>query len=409
MVTLFRITIFHFIFALIFFGISAHAKKDEAEPVINQGKGFVMTQTELQQDVQRFATSFMAATNDAFRPLVSSEDLEMRNQALNQLLGYQSSALDIATGSTPESNLLDMIVFVRLSHEVVRDYWLPSVYGPKAKLLLVAFENAERDVWEVASKIMNESQKKKLIHLINDWRADHPYQMQVSAVRLSEFSKFTGEAAERRARQASGLLASAKQATSVADQGLLLAEKALFLGQRVPFLLRLHGRLATLDLASDIEGQLKMAQGLGDQAKEFQPLVQDIGKLTDKASVLVRETQQLAGLLVSQKKESDKIRLAELENKRLSGGSQEEVEKKPVDLKETLDSVERITEKTTLLVRDLKSIAPGSEHDVLVAAGPSIDKIAQRITAYALAVGFGWAVFFWGGYFLVKRRLPRPV
>ena len=84
-----------------------------------------VTQAELQQDIERFASGFMDQVAEAGAPLGQAPDPALREAATRQVLLYGSSILDIATGSIPEVNLLDMIVFVRLSHDALQEqHWV---------------------------------------------------------------------------------------------------------------------------------------------------------------------------------------------------------------------------------------------------------------------------------------------
>ena len=56
--------------------------------------------------------------------------------------------------------------------------------------------------------------------------------------------------------EASGLLAGVKQAVQSADQARLLAERALFAAQRLPFLLRMQIRVATQQVMADVRNEV---------------------------------------------------------------------------------------------------------------------------------------------------------
>src|SRR5688572_29998473 len=63
--------------------------------------GKPISQAELQQDMQRFTSQFVARVTQASAPLSASKQHERREMGSRLALGYTSAALDIATGEYP--------------------------------------------------------------------------------------------------------------------------------------------------------------------------------------------------------------------------------------------------------------------------------------------------------------------
>jgi hypothetical protein len=220
-----------------------------------------MENVKLQQDLQRYAAHFTETVTQALQELERSPTREVSDAALDRNLLYASSAIDIATGPFPEVNLLDMLVFVRLSRSVANRHWVPLVYGAEGgRALAEAFEAAERDLWQLAATVLDATKRAQVTSLTDDWLASWPNQVRVEGIRLTDFSVVAGEAARDRAERARGLLASVKSATQSADQALLLAERAMFLTHRLPFLLRLQARLAAREILSDAVDRLLLGE-----------------------------------------------------------------------------------------------------------------------------------------------------
>lgn len=225
----------------------------------------MVLQAELQQDIQRFSTKFTARVLEALAPLQSSPHPEVREASMRQMLLYSASVLDIATEPQPELGLLDMIVFVTLSRRIVDIYWAPKVFGEKGGELLQAMAQSEAEVWQLGDKILDKKRREDLAALIRDWQVSNPNQHHVEGVRFHTFSKVAGQLAEEREKRTSGLLSSLKSATAAADQTVLLAERALFLAHRVPFLLRLQARVGMHEIVGDMVAQLRSAVGVLDR------------------------------------------------------------------------------------------------------------------------------------------------
>jgi hypothetical protein len=218
-----------------------------------------MDDIELQQDVERYASQLTERVTQALEPLERSPDLAISDTALKQALLYASAAVDIATGPFPEVNLLDMLVFVRLSREVVEEYWVPEVYGTRGEDLRDAYRKSEEDLWSIADKVMDEARKRDLMELIDQWRSANPEQTRVEGLRLGDFAVAAGEAARARSAKAKGLLSSVRSATQAADKALVLAERARFFVHRMPFLVRLQARVAAREIVSDAICHLRTA------------------------------------------------------------------------------------------------------------------------------------------------------
>ncbi|HET6338951.1 MAG TPA: hypothetical protein VFG30_37285 [Polyangiales bacterium] len=210
-----------------------------------------MTSFELQQSIERFTGHFIDSVTDALHDELQSDKTKVFRASVNRLLLYCSSALDIATGPIPEVNTVDMAVFLTLSRTAIETHWMPNVFGGDGRALLNAFVSAEHELREISDTFMSASQQQELNELIRDWLAENPGRVSVEWVRFQDFVRIASDIESARAKRARGLLGSVKSATQKADQAMLLAERALFLSHRLPFLLRLHVRLCVPETLTD--------------------------------------------------------------------------------------------------------------------------------------------------------------
>ena len=153
--------------------------------------GDPVSQTELQQDVQRVVTAFMEQVAQVGEPAVgdnpdalptAQKDLLMRRALL-----YASSAVDIATGPFPEVNTLDMVVFATLCRGALERHWLSHDLGKRGELLKSAFTELEQEAWGIAGKILDAQQQAELREQIAGWQRDRPGQSRVEFVRFHAF------------------------------------------------------------------------------------------------------------------------------------------------------------------------------------------------------------------------------
>ncbi len=206
---------------------------------------------ELQQELQRFTTQLADRVTQATEILERSERPAVRDEALRKNLLYVSSAMEIATGPFAQINLLDMVVFVRLSRAALQRHWIPNLYREEGAELAEVFARSEREISDVAERALSDAQRRELSTIIDSWLAENPDQMRVEGVRLADFSTVAGKIASDRALKAKGLLSSVKTATQAANQALLLSERGMFLFHRLPFLWRLQARLAGREMMGD--------------------------------------------------------------------------------------------------------------------------------------------------------------
>lgn len=222
-----------------------------------------MSQAELQQDVQRVAMAFMDRVAQAGDALAVDAQEPARTRALlQQVLLYNSAALDIASGPHPAINVLDMLVFTTLCRTVLERHWIPGTLGQDGEALLAAFASTEPELWEVAAKILDAGQQADVRESIAAWQVEHADQFRVEGVRFLEFSEHVGTASRERAERTRGLLGQVRSATRSADQALLIGERAMFVMHRMPFLIRLQTRIGAQDVLSDSLVRLHSAAGL---------------------------------------------------------------------------------------------------------------------------------------------------
>lgn len=211
----------------------------------------LIPELELQQELQRFATRFVDRITQASTSLKESPHPEIFDEALRKYLLYASSATEIATGPSAPVNLLDMFVFIRLCRGALDSYWIPTLYGEQGAELADAFATSDTEVTDIAERALGPAQRARLANLVTAWQADNPGMTRVEGIRLADFSAAAGTAAADRALQAKSLLSGVKVATQAANQAMLMAERAMFLVHRLPFLWRLQVRLGVREVLSD--------------------------------------------------------------------------------------------------------------------------------------------------------------
>jgi hypothetical protein len=245
-----------------------------------------ITQEELRHEIMRFAGRSAERVDDAYFKLEEHfKTPKARRAALENSSAYVTSALDIAIGPNPEVNMLDMVVFVTLTRIVVEEYWVPKVFGDEAKILVEVFRNNEAEIWSIAGKVLTPQLQQELRDLIRQWRDRDPDRVYVEAARFGDFAWFMGESELAKAQEGGGFLG-IKGVTREVSETRLLAERAMFYAQRVPWIARSFARLLVLDVA---------------MAPEINQVMTDTGTLAKAMHQTATFTEQLPELITEQR------------------------------------------------------------------------------------------------------------
>ena len=205
---------------------------------------------ELQDDIMRFDGRFSALLVKAFAPLVNSTDQMVRLRATQDQLAFMSAALDIAVGAEPEVDLLDMVTLVTLGKDAMARRWSVEVHGNAARAVADAFEGALNDVSGLARRVISPDMENELRRVIGEWQRENPHLEDVASVRLSAYAEYReGSSASK---GAFGLFSVVRGAARTADNAVLLGERALYAAQRLPFFVRMHARIASSELVTDL-------------------------------------------------------------------------------------------------------------------------------------------------------------
>jgi hypothetical protein len=208
-----------------------------------------LTRDELQDDLMRFEGRFSSRLISAFRPLMESPHADVRLRASRDTLAFMTSALDIAVGSSPEVDLLDMVTLVSLGRDAMTRRWSVPAYGDAGRAVADAFDGAHDDISAIASRVMPEEVQTELRQVVADWQRENSDQQEVATVRLSAYAKYRPGSTTKNA----GIFSLLRGATQTADTAVLLGDRALYATQRLPYLVRLHVTIAIRETISDVK------------------------------------------------------------------------------------------------------------------------------------------------------------
>ena len=219
-----------------------------------QKKESAETVTRIQAEVMSFADLYvgqvLAATSKI--PAPGAEEQV-------QLLGFQarqaSAAFEIASGSNPLADLVNMAILVTLTRTAVQVHWIPELFHQEGKPLLALLGRLETKIWAVADEVMDEAQKAQLQEFITGWTAQNPDVRDVASVRLADLasgrSGMAGLGTPTDLLKSFGLdpFGGLDPAVAEVQQSRVLAERAFYFAKRWPRILELETRQLALQLS----------------------------------------------------------------------------------------------------------------------------------------------------------------
>ena len=376
--------------------------------------GRAISEAELQEDVERFTGGLLDRLSQVLEPSNLPASPELQEVLFKRVLMYAAGALDIASGKVPGVNMLDMLVFISLSRDVHERYWVPKVFGAGGQPLLEALRRSEAELWDTSRKVLSTQQRARLVSLMEDWKRENPDQVRLAFSRLPALSQLASKEAER--NETSGMMASVKAATRVGDRAVMLGERAMFLALRMPFLLRLQGRVGAKEMINDgvtflgaqetllgrTEALLARTEELVLRSSELVtrtdrlgPMLAQLDALTRQADAATHEAQLLAQSL-----DTLVTRFEPLLSAR-KGPSGETT----TGLEAVLGSTNQLSERTLGVLKEARVLMPsGPDDERWLFVQSELDRTARRWMAYLALVGIVWTTFLWGGYYLVRRR-----
>lgn len=225
-----------------------------AGPLIQVSDG--MTRDELKLQVMRFADRYTAGINQATDMIIDEAQTPVQRASAHRFKVISfTAAVDIAIGPDAVTNLLDAMVLTSLTHTVVKDYYVPQVFGEKnSQHLLKATRVLEEDIWEIADKVLTAEEQDDLRALLTEWPQQHSDQHYIWGIRFGQFSGQRAAALEQ-VVSSGGLLGQVKQTRESIDEVRDLGERTLFYVQRAALLARWQAVGGLYDVLSQPEIQ----------------------------------------------------------------------------------------------------------------------------------------------------------
>lgn len=181
---------------------------------------------------------------------------EARRDDINTRLLLSSALIAIAMEPDPVDALADILTHTTLTADAQRNAAKGRPADSADVRLLKALEQNESDAWQLAERWVNEPTRKAFRTRILAWPGTRTSAASVAFVRLSDVRRTGSTSVD----SGEGMFDALHGATEQADQVRLLAERSLFLAQRVPFLMRWQAEVYTANALATQEAQQTQAQ-----------------------------------------------------------------------------------------------------------------------------------------------------
>ena len=232
-----------------------HADSSKSDPAA--------LQTELQRYADEYASRTAAALEDYARLTGTPE---ARRQALQWKASVGLAAVSIASGPNPQANLMDFLGLATVTRLVMEEVWIKTTNGPAFQPWLTVSRVLETNVWRLVPGVFSPEQQQELREAIRQWWEANPEARAGFFVRPQEFTSLIRQTHQKSERPGSVFRLVGLDPTAGLDPAVrevartrLLAERALFVAQRMPLLLRWQAEM----LADDFLRQEQVATALG--------------------------------------------------------------------------------------------------------------------------------------------------
>lgn len=221
---------------------------------------------ELQEQIERFTDNFTLRTTQALDDYAQKVGTESaRIEALQLKLLSASAVTSIASGPHPTANLLDLVAVVTLSRMAVEERCTKAANGSAYELWLATGRVLESNVWQLAAIELKPAHLAELRETIIQYWRQNPEAHATFFARPQEFVSLAEHSRKQGADLTSVFSLIDLDPTSGLDpavrevtQTRLLAERAMFTLQRLPFLLRWQTELLAYELAGQPEVRLAL-------------------------------------------------------------------------------------------------------------------------------------------------------
>jgi hypothetical protein len=271
----------------------------------------------VQQTLLRFAGEYSMRMTDSVDQLRRGTNALSPAEILQTKIALATETCSIASGPNAVANLLDMTVFVTVMRMALEEHWQPEVFGESARPLLEYSRSADAEIWRLVGTVLNPEQQTELRRGIEAWHSRNPRPESLVAARALGFASRVAEVSQDNKTEPGSVfsllrvdpLAGMDPAVREIAQTRLFAERALYVAQKMPLLLRWQSELLSVNavdlpavqqlvtnsthITASVERFASVAEKLpGQVSAEREELLQALQSQEKNLTPLVNEVRQ---------------------------------------------------------------------------------------------------------------------
>jgi len=217
----------------------------------------VVDPVEVQQSLLRFADEFLTRMTVGIEKLRRATNALSQAEVLQWKIAVGTETCAIASGPNAVADLLDMTIFVTVTRMTLEEHWQPKVFGESAQPMLEGCRTAEAEIWRLAGTVLTPEQQTELRQAIETWHHQNPLPENVLAARAVGFAAQMAKSRKADTANSGGVfdllkmdpLAGLDPAVREIAQTRLFAERALYVTQKLPMLMRWQTELLSVNAA----------------------------------------------------------------------------------------------------------------------------------------------------------------
>jgi hypothetical protein len=277
---------------------------------------------EVQQQLMRFSDEFSTRMTLGIDKLRRGTNALDPAEVLQWKIAIGTETCSIASGPNAIADLLDMTVFVTMTRMALEENWMPKGFGESARPMLEGCRYAETDIWRFASTVLKPAQQTELRKAIEMWHQQNPLPDSALAARAVGFAAQVAQASKADTTKLNSVFnlldldpfAGMDPAVREVAQTRLFAERALFVTQKMPTLLRWQMELLSVksvdlpavkqlvtnstEIAASVERFAAVAEKLpGQVSAEREAILKALQSQEKDASSLLKSGTQMSDSL----------------------------------------------------------------------------------------------------------------
>lgn len=210
---------------------------------------------EVQESLLSFADEYSMRMVGCVDNLRHDTDALSPAEVLQLKIAIGSETWSIASGPNAVADLLDMTVFVTTMRMTLEDYWQPKLFGKSALPMLAYSRSAEADIWKLAGKVLKPEQQTDLRQSIAAWHHQNSLRESLVVLRSLDFASRVAALGQDKVSKPGSVfglrnvdpLAGLEPAVREVAQTRMFGERALFVTQKMPTLLRWQTELLSVN------------------------------------------------------------------------------------------------------------------------------------------------------------------